>query len=35
MVFNKLELPAEDKKWIFHDTAVKAYRLDQDFYAKL
>ncbi len=28
-------MSAADKKAIFHDTAVRAYKLDEDFYAKL
>merc|ERR1711964_836472 len=28
-------LSAEDKKWIFHDCAVKTYKLDEDYFAKL
>lgn len=28
-------LSAADKNWVFHDTAVKAYKLDADFFARL
>lgn len=34
-IANAKNCSPEDKKWLFHDTAVKAYRLDEDFYAKL
>lgn len=33
---NALNLSAEDKKWIFHDCAATAYKLnDESYYAKL